>query len=723
MSSNSNRASQPIQSAALRYAALGFSVFPCAPGGKNPIKPHGCKDATTEPAVVENWWRRRPNANIGLSTQGLLVVDVDGPDNPWPEDAQHKVDLENAPTSQTPRGGHHHVFRQPQGFDWKNTAGKLALRVDTRGNGGYILVPPSRGGNGTYTWITELNDGFDKLPEPPEWLIAQLEGRELLACSVEVTPAASPEMMPPPKQDPPPDGNPIPHGHRNTTLASLGGSMRRVGMSQREVHAALSRVNADRCKPPLASREVQTIAASICRYEPDQIAVATAENHWEQDRAVAADPLPEDPGAMPEELLRVPGFIDEAVDYMLATAPYPSPILAFASAITLQGFLAGRKIRDALNTRTNAYVLALANSGVGKEHPRKVIQRICIEAGLQHCLGETFASGEGIEDRLLANPSALFMNDEINILMHAINRATDARWEGIMGALLKFYTASNGVYPMRVKAGNRTSGVIDQPSLCLLGTAVPKYYYAAMSPQMLRDGFCARLLIVEAGSRGRGQTPVDKPMPHRLVEAARWWADFRPGGNANLQEWHPQPATVKTTPASEDRLSACREFCDDRYTEAEQRDDQVAMAIWARAVEKTRKLALIYAASGNRLLPSIDADAVEWSWRFVYHQTRRMLFMAGSHVAESLFDGKCKRMLEVLTSWDRRNPGEWAPHWEVSRRLGWSDRDIDEVRATLVGQLRIEFVSGSTQLGGRPGRRYRLAAVTSELPQLPQKMW
>ena len=424
----------------------------------------------------------------------------------------------------------------------------------------------------------------------------------------------------------------------------------------------------------------------------------------------AQDPDPQnlDPGPMPADLLQVPGFISAVVDYTLATAPYPQPALAFAAALTLQAFLAGRKVKDSAENRTNLYVLALANSGAGKDHPRKVNQRICVEAGLQDCLGDAFASGEGIEDRMFVTPSLLFQTDEIDGLMNAINRAGDARHENIMNVLLKMYTSSNAVYPMRVKAGKQSPGLIDQPSLCMFGTAVPKYYYEALSIRMLNNGFVARLLILEASKRGRGQVPAAMPLPAAIVDTARWWAGFRPGGTSNLQEWYPQPVLVSATSAAEAALEECRTFADDRYTEAEDKDDPAAMAIWARAYEKTRKLALIHAVSESHTTPSIGEPAVRWAWRFVEYQTRRMLYMAAQHVAAGEFDAKCKRMLEVLGNWRRRRGDDWMPHWYLSRRLGWSDRDIEEVRNSLKGQQRIAHELGSTAEGGRIGHRYRI---------------
>ena len=69
-----------LAAAALRYANLGIPVFPCVPGGKQPLTPNGFHDATSVARVVHAWWQRTPDANIGLPTgtpAGVLVVDVD----------------------------------------------------------------------------------------------------------------------------------------------------------------------------------------------------------------------------------------------------------------------------------------------------------------------------------------------------------------------------------------------------------------------------------------------------------------------------------------------------------------------------------------------------------------------------------------------------------------------------------------------------------------------
>jgi replicative DNA helicase len=269
-----------LHDAALQYADLGYSVFPCA-NAENPapLTPHGFHDATTDLDQISAWWTERPDACIGLATEGLLAVDIDNPDNRWlADDPERAHSLAAAPTSITPGGGRHHVFRRAAGKSWKCSVGKLAANVDTRTDGGYIVVPPSVRPDGAYRWVDgcELDVPLDQLPEPPPWLVRELDA---LASGPRL--AASPTVLAHVGPGPP-VANEIPSGQRNATLARLAGTMRRVGMSQAEISAALNQANIDRCQPALPLDEIRRIAASVSRYEPDQIATAVAEDHYGQ---------------------------------------------------------------------------------------------------------------------------------------------------------------------------------------------------------------------------------------------------------------------------------------------------------------------------------------------------------------------------------------------------------------------------------------------------------
>lgn len=260
-----------VFAAALRYAELGYPVFPCAPGTKIPLTENGFKDASTDPEQIEAWWSRHPAANIGIATAGLVVIDVEGGSTWLQDDLEKQLELAGAPMSLTPSGGRHYLFRQPAGKAWRNTEKVIGHLVDTRANGGLVIAPPSAIGRKAYRWSpgNELDVAPEQLPEPPAWLITTLDAAESGRTGATSTTVSITE-------------SPIPSGERNATLCRLAGTMRRVGMSQLEIAAALRQVNNDRCRPPLAHDEVEQISESIGRYEPDSISVALIENHWEQ---------------------------------------------------------------------------------------------------------------------------------------------------------------------------------------------------------------------------------------------------------------------------------------------------------------------------------------------------------------------------------------------------------------------------------------------------------
>lgn len=688
-------ASELLQ-AALYYAELGYRVFPCAPGAKAPVTEHGFHDATTDATQIEAWWTNRPSANVAIATQGLMVIDVDGPPNAWLADDPDKLlSLAVAPLATTPRGGRHYVFRQPSGACWRSTEGQLAPHVDTRGDGGYILAAPSIVAGSAYRWAPEmeLDVGPAQLSEPPAWLAQLLAASSPTARRAAAAPA---------------EGNAIPQGQRNATLARLAGAMRRVGMSQSEIAAALTHANAERCMPPVPQREVDRIAASVARYEPDQVAVALVENHWVQmyaEQAEEGPPEATDPGPTPESLLRVPGFVSQLMDHCLATAPYPNVALAFGGALVLLAFLAGRKIRDPGDNRTNLYLLGLAHSGAGKDWPRKLNTEIAHQVGLGQALGERFASGEGLQDSLFATPCMLFQTDEIDGLLQSINNSRDHRHESIMGTLLTMFSSAGSVYPMRRKAGRDSPGAIVQPCLTMFGTAIPNHYYAALSERMLTNGLFARMLILESARRGAGQEPVIRAIPDQILETAAWWAAYQPSAG-NLQGSHPSPRIVAQSDEARRILVDARLAAEIEYQRCEADGDPVGTTVWGRVSEQSRKLALLYAASANHLDPQIDQGAAQWAVDLVLHQTRRMLFMASLHVSESEFDQRCKRIVDALAAWRSEHGDGWMPYRDLSRRFRWSRREHDEVREALIDQERIETDTVST--GGRPRLVYRL---------------
>ncbi|CAG0989378.1 hypothetical protein PHYC_02202 [Phycisphaerales bacterium] len=263
--------------AALWYASLGLPVFPnhspvlvdgqpvrCSCGNaecehiaKHPRTAHGFKDATTDPEQIRAWWAECPTANIGLATgsaSGCFVLDVDtrtGGDVTLLELEERHGRLPHTIEALTGGGGRHLLFKHP-GSHVKSRSGVLP-GLDIKGDGGYIIVEPSRHESGKeYAWELSSRPGEVTLADAPEWLLALVR---------EPAPTERPTTVPA-------NGGVIPEGQRNSTLASLAGTMRKRGMSVEAINAALMAENVAKCRPMLSEGEVERIVQSISRYEP-----------------------------------------------------------------------------------------------------------------------------------------------------------------------------------------------------------------------------------------------------------------------------------------------------------------------------------------------------------------------------------------------------------------------------------------------------------------------
>ena len=237
--------------AALGYARRGIPVFPVR--GKLPLTEHGFRDASTEADVIRKWWLRLPDANIAIPTGSLshlVVLDVDprhgGTESLAALEAKHRA-LPETLQARTGGGGRHFFFALADGQIIRNSAGKLGPGLDLRGDGGYVVVPPS-----VHPETKELYRWANKAkPAPvPAWFI------EALSASVLVIESVS-------------DAS-IPAGERNDTLVRIAGAMRRRGCTRPAIEAALLAENAQRCSPPLSNNEVLAIAHSVCRYTPER---------------------------------------------------------------------------------------------------------------------------------------------------------------------------------------------------------------------------------------------------------------------------------------------------------------------------------------------------------------------------------------------------------------------------------------------------------------------
>ncbi|MCA9040922.1 MAG: bifunctional DNA primase/polymerase [Planctomycetaceae bacterium] len=694
-----------LAAAAVEYAELGYSVFPCKPGGKTPATATGFKEATTDVEQVRQWWSRNPYYNIGIATGALFVLDFDAGNNWLQDDPDRLAELANGcPISLTANAGRHYFYREPEGHQWGISAGKLDQQVDTRGHGGYVVVPPSRLATETgflyYNWSPEfeLTASVDELSKPPEWLVVQLD-------ELEATKGHQPKKNAAKVTE---GLEAIPNGQRNATLTSHAGALRNLGWDSEEILGGLRAVNASRCKPPLDDSELNSIARSIARYEPgDFMRIGPGGGLLfsapdPDDTGKISDECHLDPGLIPEELLNVPGFIKDVMTFSITTAPYPNEVLSFCGAMALMSFLCGRKVKTEGGMRGNIYILGLAPSGAGKDHPRKVNSVILDQVGFSDAVGDQIASAEGLEDAMQSNPSFLLQTDEIDTMLQSISKSKDARHENIMNILLRLFSSSDSAYRMRRKAGNDNPLVIYNPNLVILGTAIPTFYYSALSERMLTNGFFSRTMALEGYPRSpRNYASGFDEIPECILEVARWWAEFNPGGG-NLDQVFATQQKVYFSHEARKRLKTFTERSEAEYRKHEIRQDPVGTALFARVDATVEKLALLYACSENHERPEISEQAVEWAAKVVDYLVQRMLWMVQQHVSENAFDADRKKVLAKIKA--KGGPG--APFklksGELLESLNGFDKDrLHKVIETMVHRGEVTMYQGESS-GGRP---------------------
>ena len=160
-----------VMTTALDYASRGRKVFPCGIS-KRPLTKNGLKAATTVQETIKEWWKKHPDASIGAPTgDGFFVLDIDLPDGQKALDALEEENSPLPPTleQRTGSGGRHLFFSVDT--EIRNSAGKLGVNIDIRGDGGYIILPPSRHESGNcYEWVNKI-----PIAKAPDWLVNKVK--------------------------------------------------------------------------------------------------------------------------------------------------------------------------------------------------------------------------------------------------------------------------------------------------------------------------------------------------------------------------------------------------------------------------------------------------------------------------------------------------------------------------------------------------------------------
>lgn len=626
----------------------------CASPGKHPWTPNGLKNASLEPDVLETLFRNKADSNIGIATgpiSNIFVVDIDG--------SQGESSLANYPalpttlTSTTGRG-RHLFFRYPQRKVYTR-AGKFAPGLDIRGEGGYVVAPPSIHHTGVpYEWLDESAI----IADAPDWLLD-------IICSA---PTEREYERPTPSPSAPDSDWSI--DEVRDMLSFIDPDMGydewiEIGMALHTGGYSLAlwdewSARGTKYKPgctiphwrsfrPQAGISMGTLVhtAGLNGWKPAQLdAPLSLDDHPAREfilriqrgefNAPTTAPL-FDP-------LKIPGLVGDTVREIVETSQKPQPELALLNTLSALGAIFGRRYASPMDTRTNLYTVGIAVTAAGKDHSRRFIKKLLLSANLDTFLGEdTIISGAGLLTSISKRPAQIMHLDEFGMLLEAI---TDQRGAPYMKAASKviteMYSTSSGTFYGGQYADKKSDAMkIPFPNLCIYGTTTPDKYISSINKQAITSGELNRFIVIRPA--------IDRPKRRRYMGGAdpssqltSQWADLVDGPILNNALITPETITVSWS------------GCDERIWQMGLYEDEcigsngIAGPLWGRYRENVIKVAMIFAICRNHKVPVINDDDLNTAEAIVSQAVEYAMDLAINHMADSDHERDCNDLLNII---------------------------------------------------------------------------
>lgn len=667
-----------ILKAALNYSQMGFATFPlhsvtksgcdcgdanCNSPGKHPLTVNGLKAASTNPEVLHFQFEGKV-ANIGLATgpiSGIFVLDVDGAIGE--SSLSNYPDMPETLTSTTGRG-RHLIFRYPDKKVYTR-AGKFAPGLDIRGEGGYIVAPPSIHYTGVvYQWMDESTP----IADAPEWLLD-------IIC-------AAPENK----------ASPIPHTHSHSNKWTVDEVREllsfidadcgydewiQVGMALHDEGMSLAvwdewskrgakykpgnTVNHWKSFHSSGGISFGTVVhmASLNGWKPREIMedntdakefIARLKNGGFSVNGVAVNKPSSDNKSdnitTPSTFspLTIPGLVGDTIREIINTSQKPQPELALLNTLSALGAIFGRRYASPMDTRTNLYTVGTAVTGAGKDHSRRFIKKLMAESQLDTFLGEdTIISGAGLLTSISKRPSQIMHLDEFGMLLEAI---TDQRGAAHMKAVSKviteMYSSSGGTFVGGQYADKKAETInIPFPNLCLFGTTTPEKYASSLSRSAISSGELNRFIVL--------RPLVERPERRRYMGAASpsaqlisQWRELIDHPPLNHSTFTPEVITVSWT-GLEDRV-----WDMGLYEDAQIANNPTTGALWSRYRENAIKIAMILAISRNTTVPIMNNHDFDIAEAIVSQAILYAADLAENHMADSEHERDCQDVLAAI---------------------------------------------------------------------------
>ena len=598
----------------VELSKLGLSLIPLI--GKIPPKGFGVERYRKEAAQATQIeaWSKIYRCNFGIVTgklSGITVIDADCEKSvAWVKDnhlTPYKVN--------TSKGVHYY-------FKWAGEScsplahfpPKDVMKIDLRGEGGYVVAPGSRHNSGAmYKELVDNFEAFNELPiiKLPENVVPINKASNLKQIIT----------------------NEIKEGSRNTSISSLAYRFAINDFSIDEALVLCLSAN-NLLKNPLYENEVITIVNRKYKLKLEgRLEKQIIVNSFDDVRIDIKEPKQ-------KQLPKPVGLLKDVQDYIYNNSHLPQEAFSLAAALSFFSVLSGN-IYQWQGKSPNLYCFMVGESGTGKNDPQILIKKLLHGYKRQELLGMgKYASNIAFIDLLPENRQRLDIIDEASAQFEKMTSLKGASYQkNILETLNELYTASLDYYSGERSKTSCTVGACWNPFVSILATTTPSGFSGFMSEELLAKGFTGRLLFLRGEKRPK-LNKQEKPGLANKAEILKL-TNLRP----KIVDDMPQPAEIDT---DEDVLNYWMSEQESHLEAINSLDDDNQRALLARKLEQAQKIAMIQAIARNPEKPFIDFDDLHFGLSLADYSMHQLDKVLNKSLATNQTEANVKRVKSII---------------------------------------------------------------------------
>jgi len=416
---------------------------------------------------------------------------------------------------------------------------------------------------------------------------------------------------------------------------------------------------------------------------------------------------------VPEDLLSVPGILQDVVNFYTVTAIKPQPQFAVQAAIAYGSVVMGRRWVTDQRNFSSLYFLNIGETGSGKEHTKTVLEELLEEAGLDELIGPAgYTSAAGVISTLTKKPTHVSVVDELGRQLKSAAAKGNQHKADALTSIMECFGRQDGTLRQQGYATNtmkssdaeKLEKVVKRPSLTLVGMSTPSEFMQAIGGGDVASGLLNRFVIVKSEIGVQlSQEKRRSNISERLAKWSKEHAHAQVGDldTGNAHDMPPHPVEVPFTPEAKKLLRTYEE----KLVDAIKKETGTGLeAMYNRSREIAMRLSLIISRSMDQ--DEIGPDAMQWSINYVDHYAKQTIEMFRLNMAEGPFDAACKAVYAKIEKSGLGGITESQISRTVSAFANMEPRRRKEVFAALVEDRGIEYRQSNEGMRGKPRFAY-----------------